>query len=279
MPPNLPPPDSLPPDWPPSDQLPPDQPPPSTPPILINHGLQVYLPNTHNYGFQVNLWVHSISASLFISTLAQSRLPSASLSSLDLSVSKCISKLARSRPPSISLSTLDFDLHVQVQTRLIPASECISKLAPLGSPCLHDHDLQVHLQTHSITASKYIFKECRWLYRDTRGLEVDRAMGSIYSADRGVDRHHLISISSYHTMRMHTLSYPTFGLTRPFQHFVDAQRLVVSYLLTQFLCSSNQNLSYELRLDVARGAAECWWWALCLLAPLFHHNGPQVVHL
>jgi len=24
--------------------------------------------------------------------------------------------------------------------------------------------------------------------------------------------------------------------------------------------------------NAARGAAECWWWALCLLAPPFHHN-------
>jgi len=37
----------------------------------------------------------------------------------------------------------------------------------------------------------------------------------------GVDRHHLISISPYHTMKIHTLSFPTFGLTRSVRDFVD----------------------------------------------------------
>jgi len=68
--------------------------------------------------------------------------------------------------------------------------------------------------------------------------EVDRVMGSIYSADPGIDRHHPISISSYHTMKIHTLSFPTFGLTRSVQDFVDLHNCVdphgrvVSYFLT-----------------------------------------------
>jgi len=77
--------------------------------------------------------------------------------------------------------------------------------------------------------------------------------GSIYPADPGVDRHHLISISSYHTMKIPTLSFPTFGLTRSVRDFVDSQRRVVSYPLTRFLPSA---LPYEFCLDVVRGAAE-----------------------
>jgi len=75
--------------------------------------------------------------------------------------------------------------------------------------------------------------------------EVDRVTGSIYSADPGVYIHHLISISFYHTMKIHTLSFPTVGLTRSFRDFldphncVDPQHRVVSYLLTHFLCSLN----------------------------------------
>jgi hypothetical protein len=174
------------------------------------------------------------------SKLSQSRPTSASLSSLDLSVTKCISKLTQSRPPGASLSSLDLSV-----------SKCISKLAqsrpPSGSLSSLDLSLQVHLQTRSITASKYILKE-RWqLSGDTGVTEVDRVTGSIYSADPGVDRHHLISISSYHTMKIHTLSFPTFRLTRSVRDFlgprnrVDPQRRVVSYLLTRFLRSSNQN--------------------------------------
>jgi len=76
------------------------------------------------------------------------------------------------------------------------------------------------------------------VYGDTGVTEVDRVTGSIYSADPGVDRHHLNSISSYHTMKIHTLSFPTFGLTRSVRDFVDPRNCVdphgwvVSYLLT-----------------------------------------------
>jgi len=78
---------------------------------------------------------------------------------------------------------------VHLQTRSITASKCIFEFTQsLG--------LQVHLQTRSIMASKYIFKDRRQLFGDTRETEVDRVTGSIYSADPGVDRHYLISISS-----------------------------------------------------------------------------------
>jgi len=69
------------------------------------------------------------------------------------------------------------------------------------------------------------------LYGDTGVMEVDRVTGSIYSADPRVDRHDLISIFSYHTIKSHTLSFPTFGLTRSVRDFVDPHGQVVSYLL------------------------------------------------
>jgi hypothetical protein len=78
-------------------------------------------------------------------------------------------------------------------------------------------------------------------------------------------------------MTIHTLSFPTFGSTCSVSDLVephncmDGQYQVVSYHLTQFLYSSNQNhWSYEFCLDATRGAVECWWWALCLLAVRGH---------
>jgi len=122
-------------------------------------------PNMRNYSFKVHLWVHSISASKCISQLAQLQPPSVSLSWPVLSAFKGISKLARSRTPSASLSSLHLSL-------------------------------QVHLQTHSNTASKYIFKKRLWVYRDTAVTEVDRVTGSIHLKDCKVHRHHLIYILS-----------------------------------------------------------------------------------
>jgi len=102
------------------------------------------------------------------------------------------------------------------------ASKCISKLARLRPASSHDHGLHVHLQTRSITASKYIFKERQQVYGDTGVTKVERVTGCIYSADPGVDRHHLISISSNHTMKIPTLSFPTFSLTRSVRDIVDS---------------------------------------------------------
>jgi len=66
------------------------------------------------------------------------------------------------------------------------------------------------------------------VYGDTGVTAVERVMGSIYSADPGVDRHNLISISSYHTMKIHTLSFPTFGLTRSVCDIMDPRNCVGS---------------------------------------------------
>jgi hypothetical protein len=46
-------------------------------------------------------------------------------------------------------------------------------------------------------------------------------VGSIYLADPEIDRHHLNSIPSYRTMKIDTLSFGTFGLTRSVQELVD----------------------------------------------------------
>ena len=161
--------------------------------------------------------------------------------------SECISKFTRSRPPSVCLNTLDYGLQVHLLTPSITVSKCISKLARLQPPSSHDHGLQVHLQTGSITAWEYIFKVCRPVSGNIGVTEVDRVTGSIYSADPRVDTHHTISISSYHAMKIHTLSCPTFGLTRSVRdvvdscNWVDPQHRVVSYPLTWFVCSSKQN--------------------------------------
>jgi len=173
--------------------------------------------SSHDHGLQVHLQTHLIAASHCIFEFNS------------VSASKCISKLARSWPPSVSPDPLDYGL----QVRTIMASKCISKLARSWPPSAS--------QTRSI---KYIIKERQRLYGDTGVTEVDRVTGSIYSADPGVDRHHLISISTYHTMKIHNLSFPTFGLTRSVRDFVDPCNCVdphgrvVSYLLT-FLHSSS----------------------------------------
>ena len=176
---------------------------------------------------------------------------------------KYSSNLALSWPASESPKSLDRCVPVHLRSHLITASRWISSPARLQPASSHDHGLQVHLQTHSITASKciseftwspspsasqtcsikYIFKERRQLSGDTGITEVDRVMGSIYSADPGVDRHHLISISSYHMMKIDTPSFPTFGLSHSVRDFLDPRTCmdphsqVVSYLLTLLLRS------------------------------------------
>jgi len=179
--------------------------------------------------------------------------------------SKCISTLARSRPTSTSLSPLDHwspsaspillnpCLQVPIWTCSITPSKWISEFtgsqSPSPSPHSLDPGLQVHLQICSIMASKYMIKQRRQVYRDTVVTEVDIVTGSVYSADPGVDRHHLISISSHHTMKIHTLSFTTFGFTWCVRDFVDPsnrrdpQRRVVSNLLTRFLRFSREHRS------------------------------------
>jgi len=195
MPPNPQPPDWLPRDWLPSDQSPPDQRPPSTPPVMIDHGLQAYLPT------------RAITAS------------------------KCISEFTRSRPPSASRNSLNHGLQGHLWVHSISRS-------PSGPPNSLNDGFGVRCQAATAVVRRY---------RCNGG---GQSNGSAFSADPRVDIHHLISISSYHPMKIHTLSFTTCGLTRSVRDCVDPpncmdpQCRVVSYLLTQYLCSSNQNRSF-----------------------------------
>jgi len=195
-----------------------------------------------------------------------------------------MSKLARSQPSSVCLSSLSLGLQLHLQTRSITASKCISEFtqsrSPMASPNLLDHGcgvyrwvhsisltswiyklarspprsaplssldpgLEVHLWTCSITASKNIVRERWWLNGESGVAEEEWVTGSIYSGDPGVDRHHLIIISSCHTTKIHAVSFPTFGLTRSCRDFVDPFNCmdphgwVVSYVVTFFQCFSS----------------------------------------
>ena len=164
-----------------------------------------------------------------------------------MSVSNSISKLVRSWPWSVSLNSLKLGLQLRLWTFSITASQCISILnrswPPTVSLCSLNLGLQVRLQLRSIMASKYIMKEQWWVWADTGVTEVDWATWSIYSRDPWADRHHLIFISSRHTMKIHTQFFPTFKLTRSVWDFMDPHDQVVSNLLTFFLRSSSYNPS------------------------------------
>jgi len=187
-------------------------------------------PNSHNHGILVHVSVHSISAS------------------------KCISSLARSLPPSVSLSSLNPGFQVRLHTWSITTPKCISEFTWSRPPCESPHSLapslQVYLQSCSTTFRKYILKEWRRVYRNTGVWVVDRVTEIMYLANSGVDRLYLISISSYHTMTIHTLSFPTFGLTCSVRdimdpcHCMDPQRRVVLYLLTWLLRTTKQHRSF-----------------------------------
>ena len=64
------------------------------------------------------------------------------------------------------------------------------------------------------------------MYGVTGVMEVDRVTGSIYSAYPELDTHYLISIASYHTMQIQTLSFPTFGVTHSVQDSIVSRNCV-----------------------------------------------------
>jgi hypothetical protein len=98
-------------------------------------------------------------------------------------------------------------------------------------------------------ASNYIIQEQLGVNVDTVVMEVDRVLGSIYLPDSGVHRHHLICISSYHIINIHTLSFWTIDPTHSLQNLVDPhnrmdpQCWVASYLLTLCVHTLRQNSS------------------------------------
>jgi len=98
---------------------------PSTPPIMLDHGLQVHIQSRLN------------TASKF----TQSWPPSGSHLSLDhglwfhtIIVSKCISNFTWLWPPNASLISLDFGLQVHYPTHLIKASKCMSEYTQSQHP-------------------------------------------------------------------------------------------------------------------------------------------------
>ena len=97
---------------------------------------------------------------------------------------------------------------------------------------------------------------------------MDRETGSIYSADSGVDRYHLISISSYDTMKIQNLSFPTVGLTWSVRGLSEILWIhTIASILnagedhvlsTESYAPSTRTVhSDEFRLDVSRAVAEC----------------------
>jgi len=165
-----------------------------------------------------------------------------------------MSKLARSRPPSASVSSLNLGLQVRLQTRSITASQCISQFTPsrppTASPNSINPGLPMHLQPRSITASKSIVQERRWVYGDTGVTEVKWATRSIYLGDPGVDRQHLIFISSCHTTKRDTLCFPTFGLTRSFR---GSTQLCGSSRPDSIISSHHHPTHLELHVEGTRG--------------------------
>jgi hypothetical protein len=74
---------------------------------------------------------------------------------------------------------------------------------------------------------------------------VDRVTRNMYSANPRVDRHHLISISSNHTMKVWTLSSSTFVRSRFFWYLIDPHCHGVLYPLTRFVLFSNQQCDFS----------------------------------
>jgi len=121
------------------------------------------------------------------------------------------------------------------------------------------------------------------VYRDTGVVEMDWVMGSLYLGHSGVGSlHRIFYLISWHLIIQRIIpsvfcifwSYSLFWrLHVDPRNGTDRHNQVVSYLLTIFLQSLRRNSSFStLFWNARRGAAECWWWALCLLAPPFHHK-------
>ena len=123
----------------------------------------------------------------------------------------------------------------------------------------------------------------RGAYGDTGIMETDWATGSIDLGDPGVDRHHFL-IRNTHSIFPSCWSHAlllsfdwstqfVWFLTHSFRAFIDPHNLCGSSWpgsLSHLWARTAQ--SHKFPLDVARGAGECWWSALCFLALLYHHT-------
>ena len=81
------------------------------------------------------------------------------------------------------------------------------------------------------------------MYGDPGLMQLDWTPGCIYFGDSRVNRHYHIFIISYYPMTIHTMSVPSFGLTRFFQYFVDPHGCIVSFLHI-FPTTLSYNLSF-----------------------------------
>jgi len=145
---------------------------------------KVTLSHSHSYKL-TNWWIESrhpacrpSTASKYSTKLAQLRPLSAfpnsvnhslqvNLQTRSITASKCISNLGRLRPPS----SHHRGLQVYLKIRSITSSKCIPKLAPLWLPSSLDHGLQVSLQTRSITAST--------VYLQTRSITASKFISNL----------------------------------------------------------------------------------------------------
>jgi len=117
----------------------------------------------------------------------------------------------------------------------------------------------VHVQTCSITASKCIFKERRWVYRYTQITVVEPVTASLYLPHSAVDRHHLISISSYHTMKIYTLFFPTFGITCSVRNIIDPRNCMGSSMQSSIISSHLIPTLLDLELLVLMNSVWMSW--------------------
>jgi hypothetical protein len=125
---------------PPSESNVPDWPPPTTPPISIDHDIQVHMqtcpitvsmivrtyppstyPHSYDYGLPVHLKRYLILASQGVDEFAQSRPPSVSLSS------------SQFWPPSSSPNSLDHGLQVHLYIHSIAVRRCSADYALVPS--------------------------------------------------------------------------------------------------------------------------------------------------
>ena len=195
-------------------------------------------PSSHDHGLHVHLWTCVITAS------------------------KCISNLTRSQPQSQSLNSQ----HYGLQIRMIIASKCISKLArsqpQSASPNSLNHSLQVH--RYGVTVG----------VRRSRGNGSGQSDGVYTSAYPGVGRHHLI-IQWQYTLYLPRLLV-SLGMSEILWNLTAG--LFDIFSPDSYTPQTRIALPHEFCLDVERGGPQCWWWALCLLAPSFHHNDRRVLH-
>ena len=262
------------------------------PPNWHNHGLQLYLqtrsiriseciskfirsrppsesPITLDYGLQVR----TITASKCIFKLTQSQPPSVSLNSHDrgfqvstIMAANCISKLARSGSRSASLSSLDHGLEVYAQIHSIMASKFARSRPPSASPKSLDHGIQVHLQGATAGVRKYRgsgggYSDWEYIFGRPRSRETSSHFHLILSYNEN-------TLSIFPNFWSHSLCPSCHG-SMQLRGSSTPGSIISSHLI--LILVEPEPLFLMNSVWMSR--------ALCLLAPSFHHNGLQVVHL